>query len=919
MYFVPKMSELFSLWMRFCILVVISATYLDCKWFHVVTVAFSMQCTSGGVQAQVQVLPQGIEAVNGSSTDMGCTGVLVDSGDVMTCNSQSYLVDGCSPDIDTSTSDWASQLVTVRRNEGTAAVPFAHVLLTFGFDTAMSLTEIEMDLFLCPDWGIGDPRIRVYVNEEYDFVFNLRLPFTPPVQPSQSSCDSLTTVHLSGDTLSVSSYRTFHILVDLSHQSIEWVHVGEVRFNGGMTLGNGAGSNCQPVSQTMPASIAATSHLCIDSTCVASPTSTVSGPSSKTSVFHTNIPTSAEPETDETNRGLVIGLSVTLSFVFVLCAVTVAIVVAGCVFKSRRKHREFSDTDLGAWQNVTTAKTAGTEYQEQEQSTELGNEDHETNHVESMYPRGELPKYEDLNSNASFTNHEEAVYDEVPKEDLGDAVDYTDYDDIEPPSFTASQTAPQWAPDTENSVQSATHVYSHVKKSLPAVPQKSKDLVKYLERKETKNQPPNFSADPPSGNTARHASLSSRSQLAYNPVYEGSAEAMSLETQRFLDSTTGEEMYDRPALHRTVPLANVHEGFNLETEGATPQPSAPVINEPIQPSDFTSGYQGDDGGDPHIYAPVYAIPTVPAEASSQPVVITNDHIIEKKELGMGQFGKVVLAATNGLSLKDMQLNETDDNKNVSILVAVKRLAAKPSMEDRQGFEKEVKLMSCLKHQNVVSLIGVCYQDPAFIMMEYMQEGDLNRFLKRYSEIVPIITSSTQTQITTSTMVYMASQIASAMQYLASHNYIHRDLASRNCLVGENFIVKLADFGMSRSLYQSHYYRIQGNAILPIRWMATESFFGIFSEKTDVWAFGVTMWELFTLCKEDPYSYFTDTELVEDAIKGVHRQMLERPLACPKSVYKIMQQCWVIDPKGRATFRAVEEMLQTYWYTPDASC
>ena len=185
---------------------------------------------TGIMDVPAQVLPEGIEAVNGSSTDMGCTSALVDSGGVMTCNSQSYLVDGCSPDIDTSTSDWASQLVTVRRNEGTADVPFAHVLLTFGFDTAVSLTGIEMNLFLCPDWGIGAPRIRVYVDEEYNFVFNLSLPFTPPVQPSQSSCDSLTTVHITGDTLSV-SYLTLHVIVDLSlDSSIQWVHIGEVRF-----------------------------------------------------------------------------------------------------------------------------------------------------------------------------------------------------------------------------------------------------------------------------------------------------------------------------------------------------------------------------------------------------------------------------------------------------------------------------------------------------------------------------------------------------------------------------------------------------------------------------------------------------------------------------------------------------------------
>ena len=199
-----------------------------------------------GVKPQVQVLPEGIESVNGSSTDMGCTSALVDSGDVMTCNSQSYLVDGCSPDIDTSISDWASQLVTVRRNERTFILPFAHVLLTFGFDTAVSLSGIEIDLFLCPDWGIGAPRITVYLNVGYNFVFNLSLPFTP-VQPSQSSCDSLTTVHLSGDSLSVSSYRTFHIIVELSlDSSIEWVHIGEVRF---LSKGGGpatATSTCPP-------------------------------------------------------------------------------------------------------------------------------------------------------------------------------------------------------------------------------------------------------------------------------------------------------------------------------------------------------------------------------------------------------------------------------------------------------------------------------------------------------------------------------------------------------------------------------------------------------------------------------------------------------------------------------------------------
>ena len=149
------------------------------------------------------LVPQEIESVNGSSVDMGCTSPLVDSGGVMVCESLSYLVDGCSPDIDTSTSNWASQLVTVRRNEGTAGIPFPHVLLAFGFDTAVSMTGIEMDLFNCPDWNIGIPSITVYLNPDYNLAATTNILFTVPFVSAgdnslQSSCDSLSTVTFSG-------------------------------------------------------------------------------------------------------------------------------------------------------------------------------------------------------------------------------------------------------------------------------------------------------------------------------------------------------------------------------------------------------------------------------------------------------------------------------------------------------------------------------------------------------------------------------------------------------------------------------------------------------------------------------------------------------------------------------------------------
>ena len=178
------------------------------------------------------MVPQGIESVNGSSVNMGCTSPLVNSGGIMICNmSQSYLVDGCSPAIDTSISDWASQLVTVRKTQTD--------LLTFGFDPAVTLTGIELDLFLCPELNTYAPFIIVYGNTESNFDLTLpvtSLPFRnyPAMgEVIPHSCDSLSTVTIPfGDALLAESFHTWHIFVSQFNSSIDWVHVGEVRFLG---------------------------------------------------------------------------------------------------------------------------------------------------------------------------------------------------------------------------------------------------------------------------------------------------------------------------------------------------------------------------------------------------------------------------------------------------------------------------------------------------------------------------------------------------------------------------------------------------------------------------------------------------------------------------------------------------------------
>ena len=330
-----------------------------------------------------------------------------------------------------------------------------------------------------------------------------------------------------------------------------------------------------------------------------------------------------------------------------------------------------------------------------------------------------------------------------------------------------------------------------------------------------------------------------------------------------------------------------------------------VYSEPIQPSLFTDAI--GDGKDLQPYAPIYTIPTNLPKSGEGPLKVFGSNIREIHELGLGQFGKVVLAETVGLSTKDLRLSESDDDKSKSTLVAVKKLKSGAPSTTKEAFEKEVNFMSRLIDTNVIRILGVCYEDTPFIMMEYMEKGDLNQYLQKFKTL-STTDSEPQGQITTSTLVHIATQIASAMKYLASHNFVHRDLATRNCLVGPNYLVKISDFGMSRSLYDSHYYHIQGSFVLPVRWMAFECFYGKFSQKSDVWAFGVTMWEIFTLAKEQPYNDMSDKQIIEDALKGKNRKILIKPYMCPLEVYNIMLGCWAHNSDQRATFEELFQLL-----------
>ena len=332
-----------------------------------------------------------------------------------------------------------------------------------------------------------------------------------------------------------------------------------------------------------------------------------------------------------------------------------------------------------------------------------------------------------------------------------------------------------------------------------------------------------------------------------------------------------------------------------------------IYSEPLDPTMLNHEYELESSNEVAIpYSAIYDDPQPLHD--SLPLRVTEKNIVEIKRLGMGQFGNVILARTIGLSMKDLKFSETDTDITKSTLVAIKKLKNDADGGLMESFNKEVKFMARLNHDNVVRLLAVCKTGESFIMMEYMENGDLNQFLQKQMLMPDTIAGLQDNEVTPIILLYMGVQMASGMHYLSSHHFVHRDLATRNCLVGRDFIVKISDFGMSRSLYESAYYRVQGTLILPIRWMACETFYGKFSVKSDAWAFGVSLWEIYTLGKVDPYDNMSDEDVIADAIRGPDRRILEKPPNCPQDVYEIMLRCWVHEPSMRADFGEIYSRL-----------
>ncbi|XP_038203775.1 muscle, skeletal receptor tyrosine-protein kinase isoform X6 [Arvicola amphibius] len=279
-----------------------------------------------------------------------------------------------------------------------------------------------------------------------------------------------------------------------------------------------------------------------------------------------------------------------------------------------------------------------------------------------------------------------------------------------------------------------------------------------------------------------------------------------------------------------------------------------------------------------------------------------------RDIGEGAFGRVFQARAPGLLPYEP-----------FTMVAVKMLKEEASADMQADFQREAALMAEFDNPNIVKLLGVCaVGKPMCLLFEYMAYGDLNEFLRSMAPhtVCSLSHSDLSTKARMSSpgppplscaeQLCIARQVAAGMAYLSERKFVHRDLATRNCLVGENMVVKIADFGLSRNIYSADYYKANENDAIPIRWMPPESiFYNRYTTESDVWAYGVVLWEIFSYGLQ-PYYGMAHEEVIYYVRDG---NILSCPENCPLELYNLMRLCWSKLPADRPSFCSIHRILQ----------
>uniref|UniRef100_A0A8C4VJH2 Tyrosine-protein kinase Mer n=1 Tax=Gopherus evgoodei TaxID=1825980 RepID=A0A8C4VJH2_9SAUR len=278
----------------------------------------------------------------------------------------------------------------------------------------------------------------------------------------------------------------------------------------------------------------------------------------------------------------------------------------------------------------------------------------------------------------------------------------------------------------------------------------------------------------------------------------------------------------------------------------------------------------------------------------QDVVIDRDSLALGKILGEGEFGSVMeghLSQPNGTVQK----------------VAVKTMKLEDfSQREIEEFLSEAACMKDFDHPNVIRLLGVCIElssrqvPKPMVVLPFMKYGDLHSFLLRSR-----FETGTR-HVPLQTLLKFMVDIALGMEYLSTRQFLHRDLAARNCMLRDDMTVCVADFGLSKKIYSGDYYRQGRIAKMPVKWIAIESLADrVYTTKSDVWAFGVTMWEIATRGMT-PYPGVQNHEIYDYLLHG-HR--LKQPEDCLDELYEVMYSCWRADPHERPAFPELKLHLE----------
>ncbi|XP_022171653.1 discoidin domain-containing receptor 2 [Myzus persicae] len=314
-----------------------------------------------------------------------------------------------------------------------------------------------------------------------------------------------------------------------------------------------------------------------------------------------------------------------------------------------------------------------------------------------------------------------------------------------------------------------------------------------------------------------------------------------------------------------------------------------------------------------------------SNASTCPLTRSDDTLcqlppeIPREYLGVVQtltkthFGEVHLCEMK-MPSDEMLQPGTTVNKTCK-LVTVKSLRKGVSESTKHDFYDEVESLWKIRDPNITRVLGCCLtEEPFCLITEFMQHGDLNQFLQEHIALTAAPIPPYAKTLSYGCLIHMATQIASGMKHLEVINFVHRDLAARNCLVGPNYTVKVSNMSLSKSVYSADYFDFEGRPSLPIRWMSWESILlNKYTPRSDVWSFAVTLWEILTFAREQPYEELSDQHVIDNVTRLYQNDgnfiLLPQPINCPKEIYDLMCECWQRDDKSRPNFREIQLFLQ----------